>query len=95
MHNLRVTCLLPLERLVKVSKSPGLSFVDRDLAVSEIFSSSFGVEGVEGNGINCGGGGIASGDEAFFACNCPMCTTLLILINVHQTLIDAQQITTL
>ena len=53
--------LVPLTRLVKVSKSPGLSLVD-DLVASVLFSSSFGV-GVEGNGTSCGGGGIASGEE--------------------------------
>ena len=87
-----IACLLPLVRLVKVSKSPGLLSVVCDLAVSAIFSSSFWVEGVEGNDINCGGGGVASGDEAPLACNCPMCTTLPILINPHQFLINAQQI---
>ena len=60
--------LVPLTRLVKVSKSPGLSLVG-DLAVSVLFSSSFGVEGAEGNGISCGEGGIASGEEEPAACS--------------------------
>ena len=51
---------VPLTRLDRVSKSPGLL----DLAVSVGFSSSFGVVVLERNG---GGGGIASGEEELAA----------------------------
>ena len=76
--------LVPLMRLVKASKSPGLLLFG-NLAVSVVFSSSLGVEVSEGNGTNCGGGGVASGEEEPDACNCPIMTIMYhavyILIN--------------